>query len=333
MLPLLRFTLDLFGAAPAPVAPRRSKPRGPRVVAAPPGAAPALPPATVLPAPDPPAFVPGVPLTGVIDPARFAHPQANREVRLKDAVVAYAFTRAKRKSIGFVIGPQGLVVRAPRWTPLHEVDAALQEKGDWILRKLQESRERQSRAHSARVEWRDGVCIPYLGHAIAVVLDPTRGFSGKGAQLKPCDAASNTACDGGTALAAGVPHALHVGLPKAATPDQIRDAVQAWLMRQAAAHFKQRMDHFTPLLGVQWKKLRLSSAGTRWGSASADGSIRLNWRLIHFRQPVIDYVVAHELSHLREMNHSPSFWSTVATVVPDYQSLRAQLKDDAVPKW
>jgi predicted metal-dependent hydrolase len=124
-----------------------------------------------------------------------------------------------------------------------------------------------------------------------------------------------------------------VGLPRSATPEQIRDAVQAWLMRQALAHFKQRMDHFTPLLGVQWKKLRLSSAGTRWGSASADGSIRLNWRLIHFRQPVIDYVVAHELSHLREMNHSQSFWDTVATVVPDYQSLRAQLKVDAVPKW
>jgi predicted metal-dependent hydrolase len=236
-------------------------------------------------------------------------------VRLADAVVAYAFTRAKRKSIGFVIGPDGLVVRAPRWTPLHEVDAALQEKGGWILRKLQEARERQSRAHSARVEWRDGVEIPFLGQTITVVLDPTHGFSGRGAQLKPDD------------------QALHVGLPKTASADQIRDAVQAWLMRQAAAIFKERMDHFTPLLGVHWKKLRLSSAGTRWGSASADGSIRLNWRLIHFRQPVIDYVVAHELSHLRVMDHSQNFWNTVATVVPDYQSLRAQLKEDAIPKW
>jgi predicted metal-dependent hydrolase len=265
--------------------------------------------------------VPGVSLPGAIDPAHFAHPQANREVRIADAVVAYAFTRAKRKSIGFVIGPDGLVVRAPRWTPLHEVDAALQEKGSWILRKLQESRERQSRAHSARVEWRDGVEIPFFGQSIRVLLDPTHGFSGRGAQLK---------ADADTAATAQV---LHVGLPKTANPDQIRDAVQAWLMRQAMAHFKQRMDHFTPLLGVQWKKLRLSSAGTRWGSASADGSIRLNWRLIHFRPPVIDYVVAHELSHLREMNHSQTFWDTVATVVPDYQQLRAQLKEDAIPKW
>ena len=301
MLPLLRFTLDLFATEP-PVAPVLAGPKR--------------------------AYVPGVPLPGAIAPASFVHPQANREVRLVDAVVAYAFTRAKRKSIGFVIGPDGLVVRAPRWTPLYEVDAALQEKGSWILRKLQESRERQSRAHSARVEWCDGVSIPFFGQNITVVLDPTHGFSGRGAQLKTGQALADRGGDAATGE-----RMLHVGLPKAATSDQIRDAVQAWLMRQAAAHFTLRMEHFAPLLGVQWKKLRLSSAGTRWGSASADGSIRLNWRLIHFREAVIDYVVAHELSHLRVMDHSATFWNTVGTVVPDYQQLRAQLKEDAIPKW
>ncbi len=291
MLPLLRFTLDLFST-------------------------------------DPKLAPPGLPLSGAIAPAEFAHPQANRELRLGDAVVAYAFTRAKRKSIGFVIGPDGLVVRAPRWTPLHEVDAALQEKSAWILRKLQESRERQSRAHSAQVQWRDGVVIPFFGQSITVLLDPTHGFSGRGAQLETMEVVGQA---GAEVLPAE--KILHVGLSKAATADQIRDAVQAWLMRQAASHFKLRMEHFAPLLGVQWKKLRLSSAGTRWGSASVDGSIRLNWRLIHFREAVIDYVVAHELSHLREMNHSAAFWSTVGTVVPDYQQLRAQLKEDAIPKW
>jgi len=64
-----------------------------------------------------------------------------------------------------------------------------------------------------------------------------------------------------------------------------------------------------------------------------DGSIRLNWRLIHFAQDVIDYVVVHELSHLRVMNHSPQFWETVRSVVPDYAHQRKQLKDDAIPKW
>ena len=78
-------------------------------------------------------------------------------------------------------------------------------------------------------------------------------------------------------------------------------------------------------------RLALSSAQTRWGSANADGSIRLNWRLIHFAMPSIDYVVAHELAHLREMNHSPRFWDVVRSVLPDYEQQRSQLKEGVVP--
>ena len=126
---------------------------------------------------------------------------------------------------------------------------------------------------------------------------------------------------------------LHVGLAHNADPAQIRDAVQAWLMRQAKRLFAERLDHFAPRLGVRWRKLALSNAGTRWGTAHSDGLIRLNWRLVHFRLAVIDYVVAHELSHLRVMDHSPRFWETVRTVVPDYAQLRGQLKDQAVPPW
>jgi predicted metal-dependent hydrolase len=133
---------------------------------------------------------------------------------------------------------------------------------------------------------------------------------------------------------AGVPRlTLHIGLPQTATHAQIRDAVQAWLMRQAHRIFTARLNHYAPQLQVQWRKLSLSSAGTRWGSARSDGGIRLNWRLIHFQQSVIDYVVAHELSHLRVMDHSPRFWDTVRSVVPDYEALRGQLKDDAIPRW
>lgn len=267
------------------------------------------------------------PLSEVITPAAFTHPHANREVRLGDATVGYLFQRAKRRTIGFVVGPDGLVVRAPKWTPLVEVDAALREKSQWITRKLGESRERQARQHEARIEWCDGVVLPLYGESIQVVLDPSHNFGAVGAQL---DGVADRAPDDDSEIE---PRALRVGLPKSATPEQIRDAVQAWLMRQAREHFVQRLDHFAPLLQVQWRKLSLSSAGTRWGSARTDGSIRLNWRLVHFRPAVIDYVVAHELSHLRVMDHSARFWDTVRSVLPDYAELRGQLKDDSIPKW
>lgn len=260
------------------------------------------------------------PLSQAIVPAAFVHPRANRELRLGDAMVGYLFQRAKRRTIGFVVGPDGLVVRAPKWTPVFEVEAALREKSQWITRKLGESRERRARQHEARIEWCEGVVFPLLGDSIQVVLDPGHTFGAVGAQL---DAVASSAG----------PRALRVGLPKTATSEQIRDAVQAWLMRQARQHFLDRLDHYAPQLQVRWTKLSLSNAGTRWGSAKSDGSIRLNWRLVHFRPAVIDYVVVHELSHLRVMDHSPRFWDTVRSVVPDYAALRGQLKDDAIPKW
>jgi predicted metal-dependent hydrolase len=77
--------------------------------------------------------------------------------------------------------------------------------------------------------------------------------------------------------------------------------------------------------------LSLSSAATRWGSASADGRIRLNWRLVHFAMPVIDYVVAHELAHLREMNHSPAFWEVVRTALPGFEQARGALRHEVLP--
>ena len=107
--------------------------------------------------------------------------------------------------------------------------------------------------------------------------------------------------------------------------------MQRWLQRQARTLFEARIALHAGAMGVQIRQLRLSSARTRWGSASSDGSIRLNWRLIHFPVETIDYVVVHELAHLREMNHGPAFWAIVQAAMPDYEQRRRQLKDGVVP--
>jgi len=314
---LVQLALDLFdppaAAAPAPQAPALGEASTkPKMPSAPDGKA-LVAPKTIVNRPAAPA----VPLPSLLSPAEFRHPQANRELLLGDAVVAYALQRARRRSIGFSVGPDGLSVRAPSWVTLGAVDSALREKSDWILRKLGEARERQQRMEGGRIVWAHGAVLPYLGEPLTVVLDPSHGFAGKGGALV-------TATDHPS---------LHIGLPHSASPAQIRDAVQAWLMRDARRHFTERLDHFAPLLGVRWASLRLSSANTRWGSAKADGSIRLNWRLLHYRPAIIDYVVAHELAHLRVMDHSPRFWDTVATVVPDYAQLRSLLRDEPAPLW
>lgn len=329
----LQFTLDLFDLEPA------SAPESART------AEQKKPPAPAKPAPTaietiaveqnhPPAQT----LEQLLAPATYRHPAATREALLEGTVVGYQFRRGKRRTIGFSVGAEGLVVSAPKWVPLYEIDKAVQEKSGWIVKKLQETRARHDRMESARIEWKDGTTLPFLGEPVIVVIDPRHAFGGIGGELKNTAASSaavlHTGAGAQNTSLPGVPElTLHIALAHDATPEQIRDSVQAWLMRQAKRVFTERLNHFAPHLGVQWRKLSLSSAGTRWGSASADGSIRLNWRLIHFKQSVIDYVVVHELSHLRVMDHSPRFWDTVRTVVPDYAELRSQLREEALPRW
>ena len=270
-----------------------------------------------------PAAAPA-PLAAAPVPRAFLHPQADREIVLNGHRVAYLLRRARRRSIGFVVGTDGLVVSAPRWVSLGEIAAALHDKAGWIVRKLHEQHERARRIEAARIEWRDGTTIPFLGEPVVVVLDGRVA----GAVL---DAGEDPAHEPQGALAGVGRRVLRVGVAHDAAPAQIRDAVQAWLQRQARRIFEERVRHFAAQLGVRWKRLSLSSAQTRWGSASADGSIRLNWRLVHFALPTIDYVVAHELAHLRVMDHSPRFWDVVRSVFPAYEDVRGRLRDDVLP--
>jgi predicted metal-dependent hydrolase len=277
---------------------------------------PAAPP--VAPAVAPRLAAPAAPVSLALNPAtEFRHPLSQRDILLAGHRVAYALRRSRRRSIGFVIGTEGLAVSAPRWVGVGEIEAALREKAQWILRKLHEQRERARRLDSARVDWREGTTIPFLGESVILVLDSRT----TGAVLHT-DA---------TALP-GVPRlTLHLGLPQQAAPEQIRDAVQSWLQRQARRVFEERCALFTSRLGVRMTRLSLSSAATRWGSASADGSIRLNWRLVHFAVPVIDYVVTHELAHLREMNHSAAFWEVVRAALPGFEAARGALRHEVLP--
>ena len=290
--------------APAPHVPRTAPPGPPASVSP-----------SVLTEPTMPAAA--APAPGAPRAPDYCHRQADREVQLGHCRVGYLLRRARRKSIGFSIGPDGLAVSAPRWVGQADIDQALRDKSGWILRKLAEQRERARKLEAARVEWRDGTSLPYLGETLIIVLDPRVA----GAHLNS-DAEALP----------GVPRlTLHVGLPQTADPTQIRDLVQSWLQRQAREIFEQRCQHFAQRLGVRVSRLRLSAAQTRWGSASADGSIRLNWRLVHFGLSVIDYVVAHELAHLREMNHSPAFWDVVRSVIPDLDERKAQLRAPVLP--
>ena len=177
---------------------------------------------------------PGELLSQALPLAQFAHPRASRRIALATCDVAYAFRRAKRRTIGMVIGPDGLEVSAPRWVTVSEIESTLHEKADWIVRKLVEMQEHQRHLGEARIQWRDGVVLRYLGASLQVVLDSSVALKKNSAQLETLGNESEAS------------FVLRIGLPITASPEQIRDATQAWLMRRAKELFAERLDHFAP---------------------------------------------------------------------------------------
>src|SRR4051812_18094752 len=227
-----------------------------------------------------------------------------RRLAIGSRTLHYSLKRSARRSIGFAIDSTGLTITAPRWVTLADIETAITEKQRWIFAKLIEWQTRVEQRALPKVDWKDGAQVPYLGQPVRVKLGSPQGTLA----FSVADAA------------------LQLPLPLQADPQQIKDRVQGWLQGEAKRLFGERLAIYAEKLGVNYRTYALSSAATRWGSCSSDGKIRLNWRLIHFPLSIIDYVVAHELAHLREMNHSPRFWQTVESIFPEFREARQTLK-------
>lgn len=270
--------------------------------------APSVAPARPLLPPPQPLFKapPSAPRITLPSPPRTPDDPPLRRIVLGQYAVDYELKRSARRSIGFMIDDEGLHVTAPRRANLPDIDNAIRAKQRWILTKLQERGERRAkRAERAPVHWDDGARLPYLGGEITLRLQPA--------------ARSHCVFDLET-------RELRVGVTPGLSEWQLKERVKLWFQAEAKRLFTERLALYAPRLDVHYRSLTLSSAGTRWGSCTVAGNIRLNWRLVHYALPLLDYVVVHELAHLREMNHSPRFWAVVGTVFADYEGARLELR-------
>jgi len=197
------------------------------------------------------------------------------------------------------VDERGLTVSVPWHTSDRYIARFLQDSASWVLRKLQTWESRKPKAR----RWQTGELVDYLGRQLQLVL--VVGQYGL-AQLGEGDV-------------------LLLSLPNPHTADAVRTAVVKWYRRHAQAHFRARVEHYSGRLAVDAPRVFISSARTLWGSCNAKGEVRLSWRLMQAPPHVIDYVVAHELAHLRQMNHSARFWRVVEQLCPDYASARAEL--------
>ena len=231
-----------------------------------------------------------------------------RTIALGERIVPYVLRRAKRRTIGLTIDHRGLRVGAPPRASIKEVESLILRHGTWVTEKLDEWR---TRRRPEVLQITDGMRLPLLGQALEV------------------------------RVAVGANRALWNALtPPVLTlflrsPDDAARVLEKALRKRAHDLFGERLALFAAEMGLALPPLSLSSARTRWGSCSLKTGIRLNWRLIHFPPPVIDYVVVHELAHLREMNHSARFWAIVAQHYAEHRSARSELKRLAAtcPHW
>lgn len=209
------------------------------------------------------------------------------------SLVAYTIKRSgRRRAISLRIDETGLRVGAPLDASQRAIEQVLHAHGEWVLGKL---REWSTRATPAP-QWIDGARLMLLGKPVTLRCVP--------------DAAHAHIGDG------------TITAPASATARHVVDALRG----AALACYAERVAHYCDSLGVARPEVRLSTARTRWGSCHIEGRILLNWRMIQMPLALIDYVVAHEVAHLREMNHSKRFWAVVEQLVPDYRARRKAIR-------
>jgi len=208
--------------------------------------------------------------------------------------------RTRRKTVGLIVEPDGtLTIRAPRWADDDVIAGVIAEKRAWIEKKQGEARTRQQL--KPLKTYQSGESFLYLGdqYELRIVPGPKR--------LK---------LDGGVFL---------LGRDN---QDRAKKAFETWYRKQAKSYIPARTSRFAEKMGLSYRSIKINGAKKRWGSCSSAGNLNFTWRLMMAPPEMIDYVIVHELCHLKEPNHSRAFWDRVGAVIPDYRQKRRWLREN-----
>jgi predicted metal-dependent hydrolase len=219
-----------------------------------------------------------------------------REIVIGSTAVSYTVRRserARRMSLR-VLPRHGLEVVLPRGTSLKDAEAMIQREQDWVLRAIDKI------AGSSAQPLQDGWPLPFLDERLTLLLRP-----GEQAAAKRTGNVVTVSTDD-----------HHVAML----------ALETWYRAQARSALGETARVHATTLGVEIGRIAIKDTRSRWGSCSERGNLNFSWRLMLAPRAVMDYVVAHEVAHLRELNHSPRFWQHVESLCPDYHSRRLWLR-------
>lgn len=228
-----------------------------------------------------------------------------RSIQLAGKSITYTLKRSsKRRSIGLRIDDRGLTVNMPLRASEKWLSTVLNEKADWVIEKL-------GNWQAKKIEkqlWQEGEKIAFRGESITLRIIPS--LFNTPPQLRG--------------------EQLYLHVTDITNEVKIEKIVLKWYREEAERVFQECVSHYSPLMSVAPKQIKLTSARTQWGSCTTRGVVRLNWQLVKMPLHLIDYVVVHELAHLIEMNHSAAFWRVVESACPDYSNCRAELRSHGI---
>jgi predicted metal-dependent hydrolase len=230
------------------------------------------------------------------------------QVRFGTKTIGYAIKRSSRRAtVSIAIDPsEGVLVTAPRPTTVERLDRLVHAKGPWVIERLKR-RSDLPPAPPAR-EFVSGESFLYLGRQHRLRLD-------LGEAPRPLRLV-------GGWMRLPIPPSL----PQDHRASFVRAALLDWYKPRAGRRLRARVKVWASKLQITEPELLLVEPRKRWGSASASGAVRLNWRIVQAPLTLVDYVVVHELMHVAHPNHTASFWAAIGRVMPDYEERKAKLR-------
>ena len=235
-----------------------------------------------------------------------------RLVRAKGRTIEYRLRRSKRRTKNIALTVEGgmVLVAAPVKARVRDIDNFVRTNADWIARQRPED---QQLAIPERFD--EAATLPYLGRRLPVSYAPADSKRRAAVRLE----------------ADGFRLSVPSGLGEPARSELIRVAVQKWYKETAAELLPALVDRWLPRFGFSHQPpIRIGNQRRAWANCSSNGVLRFSWRVIMLEEPLVEYVVAHELAHLAHFNHSREFWRFLTAVMPDQEARKQRVREASV---
>lgn len=233
------------------------------------------------------------------------------ELKMGTTIISYSIRRSQRaKYVSLSFGTDGVQVVAPIAMIERDIITLVEKRQQWIFNRLERYRKRLMQIPAKR-EFVNGEMLLFMG-----VNYPLNVQEHKGSY-------TNIKLTDGQILVT-----INEDIPIEKRREEIRRKLEQWYIKKAKQLITERLELFSDKIGVKINTVRFKNQKTRWGSCSQKGNLNFNWKLVMAPMVIIDYVIVHELCHIKQMNHSPKFWLLVGTQVSDYQKMRKWLKDN-----